>query len=235
MKLNKKQILLLILTAALLAACSTSTPTAPASLPTRPPVLFNEVLEMQFNQLGAPLPDGPVAGLIGVYATPSAGENTLMVCQLEGSTLSCSRYPVVLDGIASGLVKVSGQVTGGALTISQAEPLAWDETGQRAAAQAKLDAIAEELSLYNWSFIAVEQYAESSAWFNPDVERLKTIPLELHAYDSANDLIVWRGQGRELPKETRTVYRFPVLYFATDPAAELPTQAFITIEGYVEE
>ena len=111
----------------------------------------------------------------------------------------------------------------------------WDETAQAAAAKAKLDAIAEELAGYDWSYIAVPEFEESSAWFHPDAERLKTIPLELHAYDSANDLVIWRGQGWELPKETRTVYRFPVLYFVTDPAGERLTEAFITIEGYTEE
>lgn len=235
MKLSKQPILLLILLAVLLAGCSTSTPTPPAPLPTRPPVLFNDVLEMQFNQPAAPLPDGPVAGLVGVYATPSAGENTLMFCQLERSSVLCSRYPATLDGVAPGLVQVSGQVAGGVLTVSQAEPLAWDETAQRAAAQAKLDAIVDDLTRYNWGFIAQEQYAESSSWFNPTAEQLTAIPLALYAYDSANDLVIWRGQGQELPKETRTVYRFPVLYVATDPAGVLPTQAFITIEGYTEE
>jgi hypothetical protein len=190
---------------------------------------------MQFNQPSAPLPDGPVTGLIGAYTTDSAGENTLLLCQLDGSILQCSRYPVTLDGVAPGLVTVDGQMSGGALTVSRAEPLAWDEPGQRAAAQARLDAIAEELTRYDWSSIAIEQYAESSAWFRPDAERLKTIPLELHAYDSANDLVIWRGQGWEMPKQTRIVYRFPVLYFATDPAGERPTQTFITIEGYTEE
>lgn len=235
MKPSKQPILWLILTAVLLAGCSTSTPTPPAPLPTRPPVIFNDVLEMQFNQPAAPLPDGPVASLIGVYATASAGENTLMFCQLERSSLPCSRYPATLDGVAPGLIKVSGQVTDGVLTVSQAEPLAWDETAQRAAAQAKLDAIVDDVTRYDWGSIAQEPFTESSSWFNPTAEELKTIPLDLHAYDSANDLVIWRGQGRELPKDTRTVYRFPVLYFATDPAGVLPTQAFLTIEGYVEE
>jgi hypothetical protein len=235
MRLKKQQIVLLILAMTLLAGCSNSTPTPAASVPTRPPALFNDVLEMQFNQPGAPLPDGPVAGVVGVYATPSAGENTLLLCQLDRLTLRCSRYPVFLDGIAPGLVRVSGQVTGGVLAISQAEPLAWDETGQRAAVQAKLNSIAEELTRYDWSSIAVEQFVESSAWFRPEAERLKTIPWDLYAYDSANDLIVWRGQGWEMPKQTRTVYRFPVLYVVTDPAGDRPAQAFITIEGYTEE
>jgi hypothetical protein len=235
MRQNKQQILLLILAAALLVGCSNSTPSPAAPVPTRPPVLFNDVLEMRFNQPGAPLPDGPVAGLVGAYATANAGENTLLLCQLDRSTLQCSRYPVTLDGVAPGLVTIDGQMAGGALTVSRAEPLAWDDTGQRAAAQAKLDSIAEELTRYDWSTIAVEQFAESSAWFRPDAERLKTIPLELHAYDSANDLLIWRGQGWEMPKQARTVYRFPVLYFATDPAGERLTQAFITIEGSTEE
>jgi hypothetical protein len=235
MRQNKQQILLLILAAAFLVGCSNSTPTPAAPVPTRPPVLFNDVLEMRFNQPSAPLPDGPVAGLVGAYAIANAGENTLLLCQLDRSTLRCSRYPVTLDGVAPGLVAVNGRVSDGVLTVSQAEPLAWDDTGQRAAAQAKLDSIAEELTRYDWSSIAVEQFAESSAWFRPDAERLKTIPLELHAYDSANDLVIWRGQGWEMPKQARTVYRFPVLYFATDPAGERPTMAFITIEGSTEE
>ncbi len=99
----------------------------------------------------------------------------------------------------------------------------------------KLAAIAEELSRYDWSTIAVSEFGESSAWFHPDIERLKAIPLELHAYDSANDLVIWRGQGWEMPKQARTVYRFPVLYIATDPTGATPAQAFITIEGYTEE
>jgi hypothetical protein len=236
MNLIKRRTLLVILAAALLlAACSTSTPTPAAPVPTRLPALFNDVLEMQFYQPGAPLPDGPVAGLVGAYATPSAGENTLLLCQLDGATVQCSRYPVALDGIAPGLVKVSGQMAGGVLTVSQAEPLAWDETAQRAAAQAKLDGIAEELARYDWSFIAAPEFEESSAWFRPDSARLKTIPLGLYAYDSVDDLVIWRGQGWELPKQTRTVHRFPVLYFVTDPAGERLTEAFITIEGYTEE
>ncbi len=233
--INRQTLLMVVLATLLLAACSTSTPTPAAPLPTRPPVLYNDVLEMQFNRPGAPLADGPVTDLIGVYATPSAGENTLMFCQLNGFSLECSRYPATLAGIAPGLVRVSGQVANGVLVVSQAEPLVWDEAGQRAAGQAKLKAIADDVALYNWGFIAQEQYAESSSWFNPEAERLQAIPLELHAYDSANDLIVWRGQGWELPKETRLVFRFPVFYFITDPTGEQPTQAFITIEGYVEE
>jgi hypothetical protein len=235
MKTNKRRILLLISATVLLAGCSTTTATPAPPVPTRPPVPFIDVLEMQFNQRADPLPDGPIAGLVGVYNTPSTGENTLALCQLEGYSLQCSSYPVALDGVAPGLVRVSGQAAGGNLTVSQAEPLAWDEIAQQAAAQTKLDAIAEELARYNWSFIAVPEFAEASSWFNPDAERLKTIPLELHAYDSSNDLVIWRGQGWELPKETRTVFRFPVFYFVTDPAGERLTQAFITIEGYVEE
>ncbi len=236
MYLIKRPTMFVILVAVLLlAACSNSTPTPAAPLPTRPPAPFIDVLEMQFNQPSASLPDGPIAGLVGVYATASAGENMLAVCQLDGSSLQCSRYPVALDGVAPGLVRVSGQMAGGNLTVSQAEPLAWDETGQAAAAKAKLDAIAEELARYDWSYIAVPEFEESSAWFHPDAERLKTIPLELHAYDSANDLLVWRGQGWQMPKQTRTVSRFPVLYMVTDLAGQRPAEAFVTIEGTTEE
>lgn len=233
---NKHPILLAILTAVvLLAGCSTATPTPAAPLPTSLPPLFIDVLEMQFNQPAAALPDGPFSELIGVYATSEDGETTLLVCQLEAAALLCSRYPAALDGVAPGLVQVSGQAAGGSLTVSTAEPLTWDEASAQAAAQAKLAAIAEDLSRYDWSTIAVPEFGESSAWFHPDVERLKTIPLELHAYDSANDLVIWRGQGWEMPKQARTIYRFPVLYIATDPTGALPTRAFVTIEGYTEE
>ncbi len=228
-------LLLLVLGVLLLAACANSTPTPAAPLPTRPPAPFIDVLEMQFNQPGELLPDGPVSGLTGVYGVTAAGEPALLVCQMGRSALGCSRYPVTLEGVAPGLVRIDGQMSGGVLSVSRAEPLAWDEAGQRAAAQSKLNQVAEELGRYDWSYIAAQEFSESSGWFRSDVERLKAIPLELHAYDSVNDLVVWRGQGWEMPKQTRTVYRFPVLYFLTDPAGELPTQAFVTIEGYVEE
>ena len=47
--------------------------------------------------------------------------------------------------------------------------------------------------------------------------------------------MIWRGQGWEMPKPARTVFRFPVLYIAVDPAGALPAQAFLTIDGYTEE
>lgn len=228
-----RSLLLLVLGALLLAACSASTPTTAPPLPTRLPAPFIDVLEMQFNQVADPLPDGPVNGLVGVYG--GADDQTFLACQLERTLVSCSRHALALEGVAPGLVQIDGQVAGGVLSASRAAPLAWDEAGQRAAAQAKLDEIAEELASHDWSLIAAQEYDESTAWFRPDAARLKTIPLELHAYDSANDLVIWRGQGWELPKQTRIVYRFPVLYFVTDPAGVLPTQAFVTIEGYVEE
>ncbi len=236
MNLTKHPVLLTILAAiVLLAGCSTATPTPAAPLPTRLPPLFIDVLEMQFNQPAAALPDGPFSDLIGVYATSEGGENTLLICQLQQASLPCIRYPATLDGLAPGLVQVSGQAAGGNLTISTAETLAWNETAAQAAAQAKLAEIAEDLFRYDWSTIAAPEYGESSAWFHPDAERLKTIPLELYAYDSANDLVIWRGQGWEMPKQARTIYRFPVLYIAVDPAGALPARAFVTIEGYTEE
>jgi hypothetical protein len=236
MKLTKRFALLAILIAAvLLAGCSTSTPTPAAPLPTRLPPLFIDVLEAQFVQPAAPLPDGPFNGLTGVYAADEAGQTALSVCQLQEASLSCTSYPVNLDGVSPGLVRVSGQAAGGALTVSQAELVTLDEAAAQAAAQVKLDEVAEELSRYDWSTIAVPEFGESSAWFRPDAGRLKTIPLELYAYDSANDLVIWRGQGWEMPKQTRTVYRFPVLYIAVDPTGALPARAFVTIEGYTEE
>lgn len=236
MKLTKQSVFLATLAmVVLLAGCSTETPTPAAPLPTRLPPLFIDVLEGQFVQSAAALSDGPFNGLTGVYATDDAGQNTLSICQLQEAALSCTIHPVTLDGVATGVVRVSGQAAGGALTVSQAEPVVWDEAAAQAAAQAKLAEIAEELSRYDWSTIAVPDFAESSAWFHPDAGRLKTIPLELYAYDSANDLVIWRGQGWEMPKQMRTVYRFPVLYIATDPAGALPARAFVTIEGYTEE
>jgi hypothetical protein len=231
-----RAVLLILFGVLLLAACATSTPTPTAApLPTRPPAPFIDVLEMQFNQAADPLPDGPVDGLIGLYSGAGLGDQAFLACQLERTLVRCSRHALALDGVAPGLVQIDGQVTGGVLSASRAEALAWDEAGQRAAAQAKLDEIAGELASHDWSLIAAQEYEQSSGWFRPDAERLRAIPLELHAYDSANDLVIWRGQGWELPKQTRIVFRFPVLYFVTDPAGELPTQAFVTIEGYVEE
>jgi hypothetical protein len=234
MTLNKRLVLIVILAAVLAASCSSGTPT-PAPLPTRPPALFIDVLEMQFSQPGTPLPDGPFEDLAGVYTTTGANENALLLCQLSRASVQCSSHPVTLDGIQPGLVRVSGQAAGGNLGITQAEPLAVDEAAMAAAVQAKFAAIAEELARYDWSTIAMQEFEESSAWFHPEVERLMTIPFELYAYDSANDLLIWRGQGWEMPKQTRTVYRFPVFYIAIDPAGELPAEAFVTIEGYVEE
>ncbi len=236
MTLNKRSVVFTIIAAlVLLAGCARATPTPAAPLPTRLPPLFVDVLEMQFHQPAAALPDGPVSGLIGLIGAAETGETQLTLCQLGQAALACSSHPVTLDGVPAGLVKINGQAAGGVLTVSQAEPLAWDQAAGQAAAQAKLAAIAEDLALYDWSTIAAPEYGESSAWFHPDSERLKTIPLELHAYDSVNDLLIWRGQGWELPKQARTVYRFPVLYIATDPTGAAPAQAFITIEGYTEE
>ena len=236
MKPTKLPVMLIVLAAmVLLAGCSQASPTPAAPLPTRLPAPFVDVLEMQFHQPAAALPDGPVSGLIGLYAASQAGGNELILCQLEQAALACSCHPMRLDGVPAGLVKINGQASRGVLSVSQAEPLAWDEAVGQAAAQAKLAAIAEELTLYDWSTIADTEYGESSAWFHPESERLKAIPLELHAYDSVNGLLIWRGQGWEMPKQARTVYRFPVLYIATDPTGATPAQAFITIEGYTEE
>ncbi len=235
MKLTKRFALPLFVAALLLAGCATSTPTPAAPLPTQLPLLFIDVLETQFIQPAAALPDGPFTGLTGVHATDETGQQTLTLCQLEKAALACASYPVTLDGAPAGLVRVSGQVAGGRLTASQAEPVTWDAPAVQAAAQAKLAEIAEELARYDWSTIAAPEFGESSAWFHPESERLQTIPLELYAYDSAADLIILRGQGWEMPKQTRAVYRFPVLYIAIDPAGMLPPQAFVTIEGYTEE
>jgi len=236
MHLTKQSVLLAFLASALLVAgCSTATPTPAAPLPTRLPPLFIDVLETEFLQPGAALPDGRFDELIGLYAVGEGGDHTLSFCQLEQAALACSNYPVTLDGVPAGPVRVSGQAAGGVLTISQAEPVVWDQPAAQAAAQAKLVALADELSLYDWSVIAAPEYGESSAWFHPDAERLKTIPLELYAYDSIDDLIIWRGQGWEMPKQARTVYRFPVLYIAVDPAGKLPARLFVTIEGHTEE
>jgi hypothetical protein len=236
MKPNQRSVLFTIIAAmVLLAGCSQATSTPAAPLPTRLPPPFIDVLEMQFHQPAAALPDGPVSGLIGLIGAAETGETQLTLCQLGQAALACSSHPVTLDGAPAGLVKISGQASGGVLSVSQVEPLAWDEAAGQAAAQAKLTAIAEDLALYDWSTIAAPEFGESSAWFHPDIERLKGIPLELHAYDSVNDLLIWRGQGWELPQQARVVHRFPVLYIATDPTGAAPAQAFVTIEGYTEE
>lgn len=219
----------------LLAACSTATPTPVAPLPTQLPPLFTDVMEMQFVQPAAALPDGPFTGLTGIYAADETGQPTLTLCQLEKAALACAGYPVTLADAPAGLVRVSGQAAGGSLTISQAEPVTWDEPAAQAAAQAKLAEIAGELASYDWSTIADPEFGESSAWFHPDSQRLLTIPLELYAFDNTADLIILRGQGWEMPKQTRTVYRFPVLYLAVDPTGQLPTRAFVSIEGYTEQ
>lgn len=147
MKLTKRWALLaLLIVVMLLAGCSKATPAPVAPLPTRLPPLFTDVLEMQFTQPAATLPDGPFTGLTGVYATDDAGQQTLAICQLEEAALACSSYPVTLAGVAPGLVRVSGQAAGGRLTVSQAEPVAWDEPTVQAAAQARLAELAEELT-----------------------------------------------------------------------------------------
>ncbi|MFZ2487197.1 MAG: hypothetical protein WAZ19_03655 [Anaerolineae bacterium] len=225
-----------LLAAFVLSACSSSltTPT-PIVLPTRAPIPFSEAVEMQVQQADAVLPDGPATGIIAAYGTASAGSDTLLACALETTTIRCMRYPVALSNLAAGLVQLDGQVNSGQLTVRTASTFAWDEASQRAAAEAKLADIAPLLTTYDWSSIALADYVESSAWFNPDAERLKAIPLELYGYDLSNDWVIWRGQGWEMPQDTRITHRFPVVYIMTDPTQERPAEALVTIEGTTEE
>ncbi len=225
-----------LLAVLVLSACTTSlaTPT-PIVLPTRAPIPFNEAIEMQVQQTDTVLPDGPATGVIAAYSTVNAGTDTLLACEWETTTIRCTRYPVALSDLAAGLVQLDGQINSGQLTVRTASAFAWDEAAQRAAAEAKLADIAPLLTTYDWSSIALADYVESSAWFNPDTERLKTIPLELYGYDLGNDWVIWRGQGWEMPQDKRTVHRFPVVYIMTDPTRERPAEALVTIEGTTEE
>lgn len=202
--------------------------------PTATPALRYDVPEMTFQRPADPLPDGP-ATLSGLYA--KYGDASLETCRLEEAVLRCARfYPVALETAkAPQLATVDGQLSAGKLAVDSWQPIAWDEAASRAAAQAALAGLAEPLSAYDWSAIALPNYAESSAWFRWQPEEISATPLELVGYDSASGRVIWRGQGKEMPQQQHLVHRYPALYFFADPFGQPPVETFVTIEGYVEE
>ena len=236
-----KPLLLIVMTAFLLAGCGGSQGLAPVSgqpLATRAkvPVLFHDAAEMTFLQPADPLPDGPAANLRGGYGRSGAGDTSLALCRLEGGQLLCRQYATTgLDATGPLLVEASGEVSGSTFSVGNWQPLDWDEASQRAVAQAELDARAAELAAYQWEAIARPDYADSTKWFKGDEERFKALPLELYAYDMAGKRIVWRAQGWEFPQQEHLVHRYPVIYIITDPGGKKPPEIYVTIEGYVEE
>lgn len=221
----------------LLAGCSTGVTVTSATAtptPTRRPVLFHEVPETFFAQPLPPLPEGPIM-VRGIYGRYGSTDQGLDLCRLENSVLYCQRYPVVLDVQGPLLVEVRGQVEQGQLSVNTWQALQWDEAAARASVGAEMARRAEELYRYDWSLIARPDFAESSAWFHWQPERILATPVELFGYDMASDRVIWRAQGREMPQQKHLVHRFPVLYFLTDPQGQQPVEVYITIEGYVEE
>ncbi|MER2599088.1 MAG: hypothetical protein ABTQ73_06170 [Caldilineales bacterium] len=221
-----------------MTACSkageTNTPT-PLAVSTPAPAPFEEVAEMQVAQAADPLPDGAAENLTGLYGTASAGERQLLLCTLDGLVISCQRYAITLEGTAPGVVRVSGEIRNGQLVASKSESPAWDEPGQRAVAEAKLQETIALLERYDWSLLAKPEYTEVSAWFRPSAAQLSEGGLILYGYDRAHDWLIWRTQGAEMSKPEREVFRYPVIYVVTDPAGEYPAQSIVTIEGRVEE
>ena len=225
--------------AGVLAGCSSPPGVASSTVvPTRstrlPPPPFNEVSETEFVRPADPLPEGP-AVLTGLYGQYGQGDRTFKACHMDQGVLKCTQGQIDLDTSGPLLVEINGQVAGGQLTVQEWQPLAWDQEAGRTAAQAKLDQQADTLSRYDWSLIALPNYAESSAWFHPDAQRLKGLSLELFGYDTSSQRVVWRAEGWEMPQQQHLVHRFPVFYFLTDPAGKEPATMVVTIEGYVEE
>lgn len=236
-----KPLLLIVMTAFLLAGCGGSQGLAPVSgqpLATRvkAPVLFHDAAETTFLQPVDPLPDGPAANLRGLYGRSGAGDTSLALCRLEGGQLLCRHYATTgLDAAGPLLVEASGEVSGSTFSVGNWQPLDWDEAGQRTVAQAELEARAAELAAYQWEAIARPDYADSTKWFKGDEDRFAALPLALYAYDMAGKRIIWRAQGWEFPQQTHLVHRYPVIYIVTDPAGKKPPEVYVTIEGYVEE
>lgn len=236
-----KPLLLIVMTALLLAGCGGSQELAPVSgqpLATRAkqPVLFHDASETSFLQPADPLPDGPAANLRGLYGRNGAGDTSLALCRLEGGQLLCRQYATTgLDADGPLMVEASGEVSGSTFSVGNWQPLEWDEAAQRAVAQTELEARATELAGYQWESIARPDYADSTKWFKGDEERFGALPLELYSYDMAGKRIIWRAQGWEFPQQQHLVHRYPVIYIVTDPAGKKPPEVYVTIEGYVEE
>jgi len=212
------------------ASSNAETPVPPQT-PTIEP--FVEVPEMTFVASDQPQPDGPVSGLTGLYG--EYGSPVLSTCRIEQSRLFSSRYPVELEAIGPQVVEVFGQISGGKLIADSWKPLTWDEAGQRAVAQTRLEQLVPALSSYDWTQIARPDFAESSSQYHPTEEQLRALAIELFGYDTASDRIIWRAQGPDMPQQKPLVSRYSVLYIVTDPAGETSSEMFVTIEGYVEE
>ena len=188
---------------------------------------------MAFVVHGQAVPDGPVSGLAGLYG--QHGSSMLTPCRIQQDRMLCGRVQAELDASRPQIVEVAGQVVGGKLDAASWQPIPWDEPTQRAAAQAHLDQVAPILASFDWSRIARPDFAESSRRYQPSEAELKAVPIDLEGYDSAAGRIIWRAQGPDMPAQKPLVTRYAALYIVTDPAAVLPSEMFVTIEGYVEE
>ncbi len=200
---------------------------------TPPPEPFVEVPEMAFVASDQPLPDGPVSGLTGLYG--EYGSPILSTSRIEQSRLLSNRYPVELEAIGAQLIEVFGQIGGGKLSVDSWKPLVWDEAGQLAVARTHLDHLAPALASYNWARIARPDFAETSSQYHPTEEQLRALSVDLFGYDTAGNRIIWRAQGPDMPPQKPLVRRYSALYITTDPADKMPSEMFVTIEGYVEE
>ena len=120
-------LLLIVMTALLLAGCGGSQGLAPVSSQplvarTRVPVLFHDAAETTFLQPAEPLTDGPAANLHGLYGSSGAGETSLGLCRLEGlwcrSRIACviawttsdSGRVVALQSRSMGPADIDGSV-----------------------------------------------------------------------------------------------------------------------------
>ena len=212
------------------APSDTETPMPPQTMLTG---AFIEVPEMTFIVPDQPLPDGPVSGVIGLYG--EYGSPVLSTSRIEQSRLLSNRYPVELDAIGAQLIEVFGQINGGNLSADSWKPLVWDEAGQLAVARTHLDQLAPALASYDWARIARPDFAESSSQYHLAEEQLRALSVDLFGYDTAGSRIIWRAQGPDMPPQKPLVRRYSALYIVTDPSGKLPSEMFVTVEGYVEE
>ena len=212
------------------APSDTETPMPPQTMLTGS---FIEVPEMTFISPDQPMPDGPVSGVIGLYG--EYGSPVLSTSRIEQSRLLSNRYPVELDAIGAQLIEVFGQINGGNLSADSWKPLVWDEAGQLAVARTHLDQLAPALASYDWARIARPDFAESSKQYHPTEEQLRALSVDLFGYDTAGSRIIWRAQGPDMPPQKPLVRRYAALYIVTDPSDKMPSEMFMTIEGYVEE
>ena len=219
-----------VMPAPIQAPSSAESPMPPQTLPPEP---FVEVPEMTFIGADQPLPDGSVSGLIGLYG--EYGSPVLSTSRIEQSRVLSNRYPIELDAIGAQLIEVFGQISGGKLSADSWKPLDWDEAGQLAVARTHLDQLAPALASYDWARIARPDFAESSKQYHPTEEQLRALSVDLFGYDTAGSRIIWRAQGPDMPPQKPLVRRYAALYIVTDPSDKMPSEMFMTIEGYVEE